>query len=165
GHNVLTALLRLSHDELRERIAVYRDARSQAGYSPQSGMATLMLHTFVGPDMDYVEAQVKEVLKEYLRSHMEHTEAVSQEKEGQNTTRLTASEEEELLEHAYQRYLQESSLIGTVETCQRTIEKLVAIGVDEVACLVDFGINGQAMQVGLEHLAKLQQACRDQLLT
>lgn len=31
------------------------------------------------------------------------------------------------------------------------------MGVDEIACLIDFGVSDDAFSVGLEHLAKLQE--------
>ena len=161
GHHVLTALLRLSTEELKERITLYREERTKAGLSPESGRITLMLHTFVGPDMEYVQSQVKAPLKDYLRSHMEHTSAVSQEKSGGKEKVLSAEEEEELLEHAYQRYFRESSLIGTVDSCLETVKLLRAIGVDEIACLIDFGVSDEALKVGLEHLAKLQETVKN----
>ena len=157
GHHVLTALLRLNRIELQERIEHYRKVRTDNGLAADEGRITLMLHTFVGPDMKYVKSQVREPLKDYLRSHMEHTKAVSQEKSGESDDLLTSDDEEELLEHAFQRYFQESSLIGTVDSCLETVKTLKAIGVDEIACLVDFGVNEEAMTVGLEHLAQLQK--------
>lgn len=160
GHHVLTALLRLNREELQERIRHYRETRIQSSYSADEGKVTLMLHTFIGPDMEYVKSQVREPLKDYLRSHMEHTKAVSQEKSGETKTKLSTDDEEELLEHAFQRYFKESSLIGTVESCFETVKFLKSIGVDEIACLVDFGVSEEALFVGLEHLAKLQEALR-----
>ena len=69
--------LRLSLTKLRERIAVYRSARAAAGLDPDKGEVTLMLHTFIGPDMDYVRHHLTSPLREYLRSHMLHTQNVS----------------------------------------------------------------------------------------
>ena len=38
------------------------------------------------------------------------------------------------------RYLDRRSLIGTPQTCAQTVRALADIGVDEIACLVDFGV-------------------------
>ena len=40
---------------------------------------------------------------------------------------------------AFERYYRTSSLIGTPASCMKMIERLKEIGVDEVACLIDFG--------------------------
>ena len=45
---------------------------------------------------------------------------------------------------AVDRYLGTSGLFGTPEGCLQIIEKLKAIGVDEVACLIDFGVDAVA---------------------
>ncbi|MCZ6673479.1 MAG: LLM class flavin-dependent oxidoreductase, partial [Verrucomicrobia bacterium] len=156
GGNVLTALLRLSVGELAERIDVYRKAREDAGHDPDKGVVTVMLHTFVGSDMDYVRSKVEEPFKEYLRSHMEHTQAVSTEKAAGETIELTIQEKEELLDHAFNRYFETSSLMGTEEICLETIENLQSIGVDEVACLIDFGVDYDALMNSLKHLNNLR---------
>lgn len=159
GGNVLTALLRLSVEELSERIGVYRKAREDAGHDPGTGIVTVMLHTFVGSDMDYVRSNVEAPMKEYLRSHMEHTQAVSTEKAAGETIELSTEEEEELLDHAFKRYFETSSLMGTEAICLETIEKLKSIGVNEVACLIDFGVEYKALMNSLKHLNNLRRKC------
>jgi alkanesulfonate monooxygenase SsuD/methylene tetrahydromethanopterin reductase-like flavin-dependent oxidoreductase (luciferase family) len=46
---------------------------------------------------------------------------------------------EDLLELTFNRYFTSGSLMGTVESCEPTVNRLIEIGVDEVVCLVDFG--------------------------
>ena len=71
GVNVLTALLRISKDEMAEKIAAYRKARRDYGHDPDTGKVTLMLHAFVGSDDEEVRRTVSEPFREYLRSHLE----------------------------------------------------------------------------------------------
>ncbi len=149
-------MLRLSVPELRERIAVYREALEKAGHDPHKGVVTVMLHTFVGPDMDYVRSRVEAPLKEYLQSHMEHTKAVSREKIDGEEIDLSPEEEAALLDHAFERYFETSSLMGTEESCQAMIQKLKEAGVDEVACLIDFGVDFESLMVSLTHLNRLR---------
>ena len=158
GFNVLTALLRLSIPELKERVKIYREAREKAGHDPKSGKVTLMLHTFVGPDMEFVTEHAQSALKDYLQSHMEHTMAVSQEKADGKVIKLSEQDQEELLNHAFERYTQESSLIGTEESCQQMMDKFLDSGVNEVACLIDFGVSHEAIQTSLGHLDSLRRA-------
>ena len=47
---------------------------------------------------------------------------------------------EAILEFAFIRYFEDSGLFGTVEDAVARVEELKAIGVDEVACLIDYGI-------------------------
>jgi acyl carrier protein len=70
--------------------------------------------------------------------------------------RLSADEMDALLEHAFDRYYLTSGLFGTPEHCVALVERLSQIGVDEVACLIDFGVDADATLAGLEHLESLR---------
>ena len=54
GASILTNLLVMSHDDLVANLAAYRAAYREAGH-PGDGHVTLMLHTFVGRDVDAVK--------------------------------------------------------------------------------------------------------------
>ncbi len=68
GVNVLTHLLGQTVEELAEKVAIYRQARKEAGHDPKTGKVSLMLHTFVGDNVDEVRELVREPMKDYLRS-------------------------------------------------------------------------------------------------
>ena len=68
GANVLTHLLGQSVEQLAPKIAAYRQARADAGFDPDAGIVTLMLHTFVGDDEDVVREAVREPLKAVPRA-------------------------------------------------------------------------------------------------
>jgi alkanesulfonate monooxygenase SsuD/methylene tetrahydromethanopterin reductase-like flavin-dependent oxidoreductase (luciferase family) len=57
---------------------------------------------------------------------------------------------------AFERYYRTSSLIGTPASCMKMVERLKAIGVDEVACLIDFGVEVDSVLESLEHLVVLR---------
>jgi natural product biosynthesis luciferase-like monooxygenase protein len=152
GANILTALLRLSIPELQENIRAYRRALQEAGFPPDHGIVTLMLHTFVGTDKESIRAQVEKPMKDYLRSHMEHTKTVASEKNANENLDLSPNEKDELLNHSLNRYLEENSLIGTETECLKRIKILKDVGVNEVACLVDFGVEESALMESLKHL-------------
>lgn len=157
GANVLTALLRLRVEELADRIRVYRESLRQHGHDPRAGTVTVMLHTFVGPDAATVRATIARPLAEYLRSHLEFITPIA-DRGGAAPERsvLSDADRESLLTHAFDRYYDTSSLLGTPETCLRMIDRLAAVGVDEVACLVDFGVGVDAVMEGLHHLSELK---------
>ncbi len=71
GVNLLTAVLRISREEMAEKIAAYRRARQEHGHDPDAGKVTLMLHAFTGADDDQVRQTVSQPFREYLKSHME----------------------------------------------------------------------------------------------
>ncbi|MGB6222957.1 type I polyketide synthase [Haloferula sp.] len=157
GANVLTAMIRLSVDELRERVTAYREALSENGHDPSSGQVTLMLHTYVGADEAEVRRIAEGPLLAYLRAHMNFMNS--------NGEPLRQEEANTLLADAFERYWSSASLIGTVESCAERLSQLHAAGIDDVACLIDFGIDHNAVMGGMKHLASLRTLARNPIPT
>ncbi|MEG8024548.1 LLM class flavin-dependent oxidoreductase [Sphingomonas aurantiaca] len=59
-----------------------------------------------------------------------------------------------VLEHAFERYYADAGLFGTPATCAAMVARVAQAGVDEIACLIDFGI---APEVVLDHLPWLDR--------
>ena len=59
---------------------------------------------------------------------------------------------EALLDLTFERYFTNAALMGTVASTAKFIQKLEVIGVDEIACLVDFGVAREQVLASLEHL-------------
>jgi natural product biosynthesis luciferase-like monooxygenase protein len=173
GANVLTNMLGQSLDDLRQKIAVYRAARQQRPGRPH---VSLMLHTFVGPDMAEVRRVVREPFLSYLATS---TDLIKQTRwqfpafaqpGGANANQgggqgggqdvplreLTPEENEALMAHAFERYFDTSGLFGTPEHCLTLIDKLRAVGVDEIACLIDFGVDADRVLDSLRYLDQLR---------
>lgn len=172
GAFVLTHLLGQSLDELAGKLAAYRAAWRAAGH-PGEGKVTLMLHTFVGDDEQRVREIVREPLKGYLRSSVDLVRqaawsfpAFKQKVEQRPgdldellNGGLSADDLEALLDFAFERYYQHSGLFGTPDSCVATVDRLRALGVDEVACLIDFGVPTDTVLRHLPHLLALKQRC------
>ncbi len=154
GLNVLTALISQSIDQLAERIREYRAARESAGHDPETGTVTLMLHTFLGESLARVRDLVRAPLKAYLKSSVELWK--------QDNTAL-GKVGEDALEIAFVRYFTTNGLFGTVESCASRVEDLKKIGVNEIACLIDFGVAADVVGPSLEHLNRLRDQCADLL--
>lgn len=151
GFNVLTALLFQTVDELVEKLAAYRAARARRHHDGP-GHVTLMLHTFVGSDERVVKETVRAPFKEYLASSADLWQA------GERRLRdLSPRKRADMLEYAFERYYQRTALMGTPDSCRRLVEAVAAAGVDEIACLVDFGLAPSAVIEGLEHLDQLRR--------
>lgn len=170
GANVLTHLLGQSVEELREKVAAYRAAWKAAGHGPGEGRVTIMLHTFVGDDDEEVRRIVRQPMIEYLRGSANlvqsfvasfptfRTNAAGEAEEvSRDFRRLSPEDFEAILDNAFERYYGTSGLFGTVETCERMIERLVAVGIDEVACLIDFGVDSELALEHIEHLDRLRR--------
>ncbi len=172
GANVLTHLLGQSVEEVGQKLDAYRQAWGAAGH-PGQGRVTMMLHTFVGPDAAMVKATVREPMKNYLRSAVDIVKAAAwsfpafKSRVGQDPARMQAllegglrpDELDALLEFAFERYYGSSGLFGTPEECVRMVERLIGIGVDEVACLVDFGVPSELALRHLPHLDEVRRLC------
>jgi natural product biosynthesis luciferase-like monooxygenase protein len=165
GGGILTHLLGQSIDEVKQKVEVYRAAWKEAGH-PGEGHVVLMLHTFVGPDASKVKETVREPMKGYLRSSMQLIQAHAwsfpafkrHAREDlsfkDNFLNLSPEDTEALLDHSFERYYETSGLFGTPESCMETVERCRAIGVDEIGCLIDYGIDSATV---LEHLPYLNQ--------
>ena len=60
-------------------------------------------------------------------------------------------------QYAFERYYETSGLFGTVDSCTARVDRLAAIGVDEIACLIDFGVPTDVTLAHLEQLDQLRQ--------
>jgi natural product biosynthesis luciferase-like monooxygenase protein len=153
GANVLTALLEQSGEEVGEHVAEYRRALAEHGFDPTSRRVTLMLHTFVGNDLDQVRATVRPPMMRYLRSHMGLYEKMARSVDlDLDLDSISETDKETLAEAAFERYFGTHALFGTPRGTAQRLAELVAAGVDEVACLVDFGVADAAVIEGLEGL-------------
>ncbi len=169
GANVLTHLLGQSVEEITPKIAAYRQARAEAGFDPDTGIVSLMLHTFVGSDDETVRNIVRGPMKAYLGTSLSLLKkyawafpAFKRPKDmsadlGNDFESLTPDEQDAVLEHAFERYFVTSGLFGRPETCLAMVEQLKAIGVNEIACLIDFGAPEQAVLDSLPYLNQVRQ--------
>ena len=166
GANVLTNLLGQTVEELASKIVAYREARREHGYAG-AGHVTLMLHTFVGPDLETVRQTVRTPFINYLKTSTDLVQRARWEfpafaKPQQHASApveddLTPAELDAILEHAFDRYFQTSGLFGTPEMCLHMVERLKAIGVHEIACLLDFGVATDTVLESLHALNEVRQ--------
>ncbi|MFN9707395.1 MAG: MupA/Atu3671 family FMN-dependent luciferase-like monooxygenase, partial [Planctomycetota bacterium] len=171
GSYVLTHLLGQSLEELTEKLAIYRKAWREAGH-PGDGKVTLMLHTFVGDSDEQVRSVVREPMKGYLRSSLDLVKQAAWsfpafksrvDKPGELDALLngglTPADFDALLDFSFERYYRTSGLFGTPEHCVAFVDKLRAMQVDEIACLVDFGIPSDVVMHSLPKLLEVKRRC------
>jgi natural product biosynthesis luciferase-like monooxygenase protein len=169
GANVLTHLLGQTPEELAQRVEAYRAAWDEAGHGGR-GRVSLMLHTFVGDDDDTVREIVRAPMKAYLRSSVSLIRGFADswtayrkrsgrpvEARGDEFDRLSPEDMDALLDFAFERYFETSGLFGSPETCLRTVDRLRAAGVDEIAALIDFGVDTDRVLAHLPPLAAVME--------
>ena len=163
GYNVLTSLLGQSLDEALERIGLFHAAADKAGHARASRTATLMMHTFIGQDPDAVLDKVRAPLTAYLRAHVALMQTLVKSLDLQvdiNEPKWA----DYLASYAFERYYRTGALIGTVTSCLPMVDRLLDGDVDEVACLIDFGVDTDTVLESLVHLAELKRLVQDDAL-
>lgn len=151
GFNLLTALMFQTPDELKANIDAYRAARKEAGHDPSTGYVTLMLHTYLGQSVDETLNTVREPFIRYLESSVSLW--------GQRMKDLGDLNDhgkEMLMRFAFRRYARSAALFGTPESCAPLVEEIRAAGVDEIASLIDFGLDDETVLAGLNPLSRLK---------
>ena len=158
GAGLLTHLLGQSPEELGEKIALYRQAWRAAGHAGD-GQVTVMLHTFIGDDLAAVRARVRGPFREYLRTSVDLIAGVAKTLGlDLRAPGFTADDFEAVLDHAFERYFETSALMGTPASVRPLLEKLRAMSVNEIGCLIDFGVDEDAALAALESLAALKDS-------
>ena len=170
GANVLTHLLGQTVDEVAGKIGLYHAALRAAGHDPANHTVTLMLHTYIADSRDAARDVAREPMKDYLRSAAalikQYAWAFPAFKKPQGVATpmdldlrsLDQAEMEAILDFAFQRYFDDSGLFGTVADALERVEQLKRIGVDEIACLIDYGIARAQVMAGLVPLAQVLRA-------
>ncbi|BCG49542.1 LLM class flavin-dependent oxidoreductase, PedJ homolog [Candidatus Profftella armatura (Diaphorina cf. continua)] len=150
GYNIFTMLYGNNLDIMKNKIILYRNSRKSAGLNPDDGIVTLMLHTLLLKNNNQVEQAVKDPFMKYIKNLMEaHLKAAIDQKGGEP---LNDIEKKKILEYSYQRYFKTSALFGTVDEGINIVNKAISIGVNEIACLVDFGVDYSIVMKSLLYL-------------
>jgi natural product biosynthesis luciferase-like monooxygenase protein len=155
GWNVLTGLLFQSVEDLSGKISAYREARARSGHDPRTGRVTVMMHTFLGADPEEVKKTVRGPFIEYLKSSVDLWRHGSKD-----LSDLNEDGRREILDFAFERYYQTNGLFGTPESCLGLVDRLRRAGADEIACLIDFGVELRTVLNGLHALHWLQEQAR-----
>ncbi|MFD9359825.1 MupA/Atu3671 family FMN-dependent luciferase-like monooxygenase [Streptomyces sp. NPDC060031] len=156
GAGVLTHLLGQDLDELAGKLAVYRAAlREHHGDKP--GHVVLMLHTFLGTDTEEVRELVRPSLSAYLKTSFGLLSGTVNSDRGTfDPQSVQESDVDYLVERAFERFYDRQGMFGTVERGLAVVERLEALGIDEVGCLIDFGVDAERTLKSLEHLNDLR---------
>lgn len=155
GYNVLTMLQGIDLDQLGSKIAMYRQARSEAGLNPNEGVVSLMLHTLVSRDPDFVRSTVEMPFRQYIQSALKsHIKSVDKDSD------IAKLELDKIVDYSFERYYQTGALFGTVEQAEKVVQHAIKVGVNEIACLVEFGVDHQLIKQSLPCLHLLQEKFR-----
>ena len=158
GANVLTGLMEQGIEQCAECIKAYRQALAENGHDPASGKVAIMLHTYLGEKVSEVKETVRGPFSQYLHSflRMTKTQLAHEVPETGASRSLAEQDQQALLDFAFERYFNTRALFGTPQSCISMITSLQKIGVDEIACLLDFGLDKETVLNGLDYLHQLK---------
>ncbi len=152
GANLLTHLQFQSPDDLGVNIAAYRHARQDHGHDPDAGVVTVMVHLFLGATCEAVRGIVETPFKAYLRSSVNlWCPSVKELRD------LSEHDTEDLVDYAFERYYHTNTLFGTPDSCRGLVARLHQCGVDEIACLIDFGVADDLVLDSLGRVCELNE--------
>ena len=169
GVHVLTHLLGQSVEDVAQRINIYHEALRASGRDPKNYKVTLMLHTYLAETRERSMEVAREPMKAYLKAAADLIKQYAwafpafRKPDGVDKPHqldlgtLSEEELEDILEFAFLRYFESSGLFGTVDDALKRVTSLKEIGVTEVACLVDYGIERQTILDGLNLLADVRR--------
>ncbi|MFD5425747.1 MupA/Atu3671 family FMN-dependent luciferase-like monooxygenase [Streptomyces sp. NPDC127084] len=175
---ILTHLLHQDIGELAGKIAEYRRVHRDT-HDGAEGHVVLMLHTLLGQDLAEVREAVRGPLHAYLKSSLNLvTGSLGNDRPGSHpdsgsdfesdsdpgddididADALDEEDIEFLVARSFDTYVEERGLFGTVDEARRIVERLRDVGVDEIACLIDFGVDTATVLKGLRQLDELREA-------
>ncbi len=152
GANVLAALPGYTPEDLAGFVRNYRASRARHGHDPRAGIVSLMAHTFIGEDDGAVKEKVRQPFSNYLRTYFKQFEGAHAD-----PASLSEADKDALMAAAFETYFHDRTLMGTPSKCARLVERLAAAGVDELACLIDFGVDTDSVLESLSHLNELKE--------
>jgi len=157
GFNILTANFALKHDlrEFVRKAQIYREAIK--AHHGRRGHITLMAHTFVAKDDEEIRNVARPAMASYLKVNVgmrkDHSIGTGEDK---GYSRISERESEILIRNQVTNDLRSPlSFVGTFDQCADQAERLSEIGVDEIACLIDFGIGFDDIMASLRRLSPL----------
>ena len=168
GANVLTNMLGQDIEDLRDKLAAYREARRESGFDGE-GNVSVMLHTYVCEDTEKARELAREPFCNYLKSSFDLVKvapfmfpafrrpSMETGEADFDPNTFTDEDMDALLDHAFDRYFDTAGLFGSPEKALNLVEQLKDIGANEVACLIDFGIDTDIVLDSLPHLDRLRQ--------
>ncbi|MEM8808095.1 MAG: MupA/Atu3671 family FMN-dependent luciferase-like monooxygenase, partial [Cyanobacteria bacterium P01_G01_bin.38] len=161
GAHLLTHLFDQEVEVLAEKIALYRQARLEQGHDPETGQVTVTLHTFVGDNLASVQEQVRSPYCDYLKANVNLLAGLGHSRGIQVSVETLSPADLDSVTHLiFEKFFHDRrALLGTSESCVGLVEQLRQIGVNEIACLLDFGPDVELILENLPHLDRLRRAC------
>ncbi|GAB1511074.1 hypothetical protein JCM33774_31160 [Actinophytocola sp. KF-1] len=127
-------------DGLAEKLTEYRKALAERPTPTAGRHVALMIHTYPDDEEDRAREIVREPLSDHMRSSLHLLlNARLDGRRKVDVSKLSAEDVDFMVSRAFDRYF-DFGLPGTVDKAADAVERFRSIGVDELACLIDFGL-------------------------
>jgi natural product biosynthesis luciferase-like monooxygenase protein/amino acid adenylation domain-containing protein len=155
GARFLTNFMGRTFADVAERVRLYRKTVT-SHHGANAGHVTLQLHTFLSGDLQKARQQAQQPLSEYLAASLALKGGTSRS-QAIDLSRLSEADRQYVFSGAYKDYVNDAGLIGTPDHCAPLIDKLIETGVDEICCLIDFGVDLESTLESLHYVNELKE--------
>lgn len=160
GANLLTHMQLHDPDELGEKIKLYHQSLAEHGYEPQAHEITVWVQAFVGENAEVAIEQAAAALNDWYKSDaplMFSGFAFLHQGKKIDITQLSPTDFRDYVRFVCERLVARNmAIFGSPETCVESIKKFQGIGVTEVACQLDFGLEPDLVMQSLPFLKELK---------
>ena len=154
----LTNFMGRKFEDIAELVALYRQAAS-SHHGPNTGHVTVQIHTFLGGDLEKTRDKARGPLAEYLQASfaLKNTTTRRVNRPAVNMAQLPKEDLQYVFSGAFKDYVNDAGLIGTPDHCAPVVDKLIEAGVDELCCLIDFGVDVESAMESLHYVNELKK--------
>lgn len=156
GYGVLTNLNFNTPEVTARRVGLYRDACQESGAENHCRVA-LMLHTYLAASQTDAHAIASPALRRYLASNLDLRSQFTAGKRGESMHAGADQDLSGIIDNGIARIYDWAGLIGSADSVAPNIERFAAMGINELACLIDFGIDQDAVIDGIERIGQLAE--------
>jgi natural product biosynthesis luciferase-like monooxygenase protein len=156
GIPVLTNLNFSTPANLVALTATYRDHRATAASTDRAGVA-VMTHTYLADDVATARRHATPALRGYLESNLTMRAEFAEGKSPGGAAAVSADQRRSIVDRGVDRILDWAGLVGDRDSAVERIRELERDGVDELACLVDFGVDHEHTVRSLELLCDVAE--------
>jgi alkanesulfonate monooxygenase SsuD/methylene tetrahydromethanopterin reductase-like flavin-dependent oxidoreductase (luciferase family) len=103
-----------------------------------------------------VKETVRPVMTAYMRTFLKESENSVRRSISTHVEEQSEQDNDLRAQLAFEYYFKQNSLLGTANKCADLIDGLARIGVNEIACLIDFGLDVDVVLEGLRYLTELK---------
>jgi len=97
-----------------------------------------------------VRELAREPMTSYLKTYLKQFQKMALE-----ATRSVDRDSRDVAALAYEHFFRENTLLGTQAKCARVVDAVSSCGANEIACLIDFGLDADDVLAALPRLAEL----------